>query len=172
MNKKWLLPLIGVGALVATVAGGSLVLAQETPTATPGATATPSETPLKKFSGKVAQILGIEQGKVESAMQQAKRELVDEKVAAKLQKLVEAGKLTQAQADEYLAWFKARPEGVEGLLGALKHHGRPHVRHHGPQGHMAPGMMAPNMTGPGMMGPDVQMHDPSLMPGGMQLHVQ
>lgn len=158
MQKKWLLPLIGVGAMLATVAGGSVVLAQ-TATETPSATETPAETPLKKFSSRVAEILGIEQSKVEDAMQQAGREMADEKVEQRLQRMVEAGRLTQEQADEYLAWFRERPQDIPGFLGmgGPGHHG-PRGHFHGPRGHM---------FGPGMKGGPTET--PSTTPANLQV---
>ena len=46
----------------------------------------------------------------------------DEALQARLDKLVEAGRITQEQADELKAWYDERPEGVPGLgFGFGKH---------------------------------------------------
>ena len=61
---------------------------------------------------RVAQILGISQGDIEDAFKQARGELRTEALDSKLQEYVAAGKITQAQADEYKAWTEARPDGI------------------------------------------------------------
>ena len=55
---------------------------------------------------RVAAILGIDQQKVEDAVAQAQSDMRDEA----LQKLVEQGRITQEQVDQYKAWLKARPD--------------------------------------------------------------
>jgi len=68
-----------------------------------------------KFAAKVATILGIEESKVQDAFTQAREELRSEALDEWLAKLVEDGKVTQAQADAYKSWLEAKPEGFEGL---------------------------------------------------------
>jgi hypothetical protein len=135
MQKRWLMGLIGVGALMGTVIGGSAVMAQgSTPgSGTPTATAEETQSPLQRFTSRVAEILGIEQQDLEDAVQQARREMVDQKVQARLDALVEAGRLTQEQADEYLQWFKDRPEDIPLFLGRGAHSGK-HGHRHGHPG--------------------------------------
>ena len=116
MTKRWMIGLISAGALIGTLVGGSVAMAQVAPTAT----ATPSATqtnPLSTFAGKVAKILGIDQAKVEAAMKQAQQQTVNEREKARLDALVAAGKMTQAQEDAYLAWLAARPADIQGLGG-------------------------------------------------------
>ncbi len=61
---------------------------------------------------RVAQILGIGQQDLENAFQQAQRELRSEALDNNLQRYVDSGKITQAQADEYKAWIEAKPDGI------------------------------------------------------------
>lgn len=156
MHKRWMIGIIGTGALFGTLIGGTAVMAQTvTPDAgAPGATVTAEEkqNPLQKLSSRVAEILGIDAAQVESAMQQARQELADERVQAKLQRLVEAGRLTQEQADEYLEWFEDRPEDVPGFLGmggmvgrGMQGHGHGRMHGHGGMGMVVPdgGTMTP-----------------------------
>jgi hypothetical protein len=74
---------------------------------------------------RVAEILGIEQDRVEDAFQQARRDIADETLQARLDKLVENEVITQEQADEYAEWFESRPEieGVDGPFGKHLMHG-------------------------------------------------
>jgi len=47
---------------------------------------------------------------LQAAVAQAQRELREEAMQNRLQNLVEQGEITQAQADEYLEWWQARPD--------------------------------------------------------------
>jgi len=74
---------------------------------------------------RVAEILGIERSALDDAFQQAHQEAAEAALAERLAALVEAGTITQAQADDITAWVDARPAvldelgGVHGY-GALK----------------------------------------------------
>ena len=96
-------------ALIATVvlAGsiGGIVIAQ----AAEG-TVTGNATQPKPILSRVAEILGIDQGKLEAAFKQAQNEAQNEALKNRLQALVNAGKITQAQADEYLKWSQSKPD--------------------------------------------------------------
>ena len=62
---------------------------------------------------RVAQILGIDQQKLEDAFKQAmteKREQFKEESEQKLQDMVNQGKITQEQLDEFNAWLSAKPD--------------------------------------------------------------
>ena len=62
---------------------------------------------------RVAQILGIDQQKLEDAFNQAmseQREQLKETMEQKIQNMVKDGKLTQQQLDEFNTWMKAKPE--------------------------------------------------------------
>ena len=52
---------------------------------------------------------------VDDAIKQAREELRDEAIPKKLDALVEKGRLTQAQADEYLDWIQSKPEGIPAI---------------------------------------------------------
>ena len=55
---------------------------------------------------RVAEILGIEEEKVNDAFNQARKEMFE----SRLKEAVESGKLTQEDADEKLEWLKSNPE--------------------------------------------------------------
>ena len=79
-----------------------------------------------KLATKVAEILGLDTAVVDRAIKQAREELRDEAVQNKLNALVENGKLTQEQADEYLNWIQSKPEGIPAIgkqsFGKKGHH--------------------------------------------------
>jgi len=79
-----------------------------------------------KLAIKVAEILGLNAVEVDDAIKQARRELRDETVQNNLNALVEEGRLTQEQADEYLDWIQSKPEGISAIgkhsFGKRGHH--------------------------------------------------
>ena len=79
-----------------------------------------------KLAIKVAEILGLNAVEVDDAIKQARRELRDETVQNNLNALVEEGRLTQEQADEYLDWIQSKPEGIPAIgkqsFGKMGHH--------------------------------------------------
>ncbi len=104
MKRKWLaIPLV-TGLLAAGLTGASALAHNGD-----GEGNTPKET----WATKVAEILGIEDEQtVKDALQQATREVRLDRLEHRLSHMVEGGVLTQGQADEYLAWYEARPEGL------------------------------------------------------------
>ena len=113
-RKHWFITSLTVVVLVLGIGGGT-VLAQEG--------STNGDTPLKSFVSRVASILGLEEQQVQDAFQQAAKEIQDERVQRKLDLLVERGRLTQEQADEYKAWYDSRPEGLSPGFGSFGRHG-------------------------------------------------
>jgi hypothetical protein len=92
-----------------------------------------------KLAIKVAEILGLNAAEVDDAIKQARRELRDETVQNNLNALVEEGRLTQEQADEYLDWIQSKPEGISAIgkhsFGKRGHHRgwKGHGRFFGPR---------------------------------------
>ena len=58
------------------------------------------------FTSRVAEILGIEDARVEQAFKQAVSETRDSRMNNLLDRLVESGKITQEQADRKLEWME------------------------------------------------------------------
>ena len=79
-----------------------------------------------RLAAKVAEILGLDTAVVDGAIKQAREELRDEAIQKKLNALVEKGRLTQEQADEYLNWIQSKPEGIPAIgkqsFGKMGHH--------------------------------------------------
>jgi hypothetical protein len=78
----------------------------------PGGPGGPGDT---EMLTRVAQILSIDKQKLSDAFKQAGSELAQKRMDDMFAKWVTDGKLTQAQADQYKAWLKAKPEGVPGF---------------------------------------------------------
>ncbi len=122
-KKKWIIIAVAA-AVVILVVGiiGGVAYAQTT-------TPTPSGAPKTTLLARVAQILGIDQKKVEDAFAQAQKEQRDQAVTDRLNALVKQGKITQQQADDYKKWLDSRPNVPQGLDV------QPGLRM-GPKGHM------------------------------------
>ena len=109
-KKKWII-ITGVASaliLLAGIIGGAAYAQSSATTATDEAAKT-------TLMARVATILGIDQQKVEDAFAQAQKEMRDEALTSRLKNLLEAGEITQAQADQYQQWWQSRPEVPEGL---------------------------------------------------------
>jgi len=125
MSKKvkiFVSVLIAVALL--TVGGATAVLAQNdgaTPTQEPSTTASAATTNTTGLLARVAQILGISEETLTSAVKQARQEMRDEAFIKRLDKAVEKGRLTQEKADAIKAWWEQRPTVLDSgsLLPAL-----------------------------------------------------
>jgi hypothetical protein len=148
MKMKILLPVAATMVALAVFTGGA-VMAQENPEGT-GV--------VQSFASRVAAILGLNETDVQNAMEQARTEMHEEATRSRLDSMVEQGRLTQQQADQYYDWLQSRPEGVQGLGGRgfgleFGGHGQRHGRgmkgpggmygHHGEM----PGGTAPSRDG-------------------------
>ncbi len=80
---------------------------------------------------RVAAILGIDQATVESAFAQAQKEMRTEALDSYLKDLVDEGKITQEEADQYREWWNARPEALDKLGPGFGFGGRGGGRHGG-----------------------------------------
>ena len=98
MRKRWIIVSVVMAALAIAITGGAIMAQDE------------DEDGSKSFAGRVAEILGLEEDTVADAMKQAKEDMRDEAVKAKLDALVEDGKMTQEDADAYLEWLESRPD--------------------------------------------------------------
>jgi hypothetical protein len=90
---------------------------------------------------RVAAILGIDQQKLEDAFAQAQSEMQDEALDSWLKSLVDEGKITQEQADQYKQWWQSRPD-MPAEIGLPGNGGFPGMRGFG--GGIPPGPPAAN----------------------------
>ena len=137
--KKRVFLIVGVltGLLALGIAGGA-VIAQEA-TTTDEETAEDKSAFFDDFVARVAEILDEDEDTVRDAIETAREETKEawqekweaayrEKLEEKLDASVEADKITQDEADEYLTWHDDRPDGVAVGRGFGKHKG---MGHHG-----------------------------------------
>jgi hypothetical protein len=101
-NKKFLV-ISAIVAVVLIIGIAGVALAQ---------TNDSSITQGKSFAARVAVILGIDQQKVEDAFTQAQKDVINEAMDARLKALVDSGKITQEQADQYQQWWQSRPNDI------------------------------------------------------------
>ena len=105
--------------------------------------------PLQGLASRIAAILGLDEQQVQDALDQARTEMKNEAMQSKLASLVEQGRLTQEQADEYARWYESRPPSIGPGLGGRKfgHHGRGFGRRFGGQRSWGPAPDAQTPTG-------------------------
>ena len=126
MRRKWLI-IPALTALVLTGAIAGTAFAQgESDDDSPS---------VSRFVEILAEKLGIDEDQVQTAVEEAKAELQAERKAAweqqlrdKLAAMVEDGKITQDQADEYLDWRLNPPELAQGRSGKKFAFGKGHHR--------------------------------------------
>jgi hypothetical protein len=107
MKKRWfLVPAIAVMLAIGVITAGA-ALAQGTNTGDPA---------ISDLVSRIARILNLEEARVQDAVDQALRETRDESVRNKLNELVEQGRITQEQADEYFTWYQSRPDDLPGFM--------------------------------------------------------
>ena len=68
----------------------------------------------KTLLSRVAMALGIEQKTLEGAFVQAQRQIQNEAVDNRLKGLIDQGKITRQQADNYMRWWLSRPDSLPG----------------------------------------------------------
>lgn len=124
-SKKFLFSaLLAVVLLGGTI--GGIALAQEG-----------DDTTTVSLIARVAEKLGIDEDTLEQAIDEAQQEMQGEAMSSRLEALVEEGVLTQEEADEYGAWWQAKPDafgkfglggrdvfgGLHGMRGRITFHG-------------------------------------------------
>ena len=108
MKRKWLMIPLVTGILAAGLTGATVLAHNED-----GDKVSPKDA----VAAKVAEILGIDEQSVKDALAEATQAVHSERIQHRLDHMVEAGRLTQEQADEYFSWYEARPEGLSQRFG-------------------------------------------------------
>ncbi|MBI4187855.1 MAG: hypothetical protein HY529_01475 [Chloroflexi bacterium] len=125
MSKK-VKVLISVLAVVVllTLGGAATVMAQEKPVTAPSQIVksidSSGDNKTAGLLARVAEILGIPEDKLVSAFKQAQQERREEALFKALDKAVEKGKLTEAEAKAIKDWWQQKPAFLTpGLLGRI-----------------------------------------------------
>ena len=74
-----------------------------------------------EYIDRVAEILGVSSEDLQSAMQQARSEAAEARLAERLTQAVEDEVLTQEEADAIQAWFDGKPDALESLTREQSH---------------------------------------------------
>ena len=115
-KRKWLLPVILSLVLIGGVTGGIVAAANNSSDDTTAGDQTQATDRYQALLDKACAIyegktgVAIDSEQLKAAMEQAQSELQDEALQNWLQDLVDKGKITQEEADEYLEWWQSRPE--------------------------------------------------------------
>ena len=108
MRKRTIAILVAAGLLALGLTVG-VVMAQDGGNGVSGTSASASTT---TFADRVATILGLESDVVQAAFTTARRQQEDESYKSRLDRMVEAGRLTQDEADARYTWFEGRPDSM------------------------------------------------------------
>ena len=102
MRKRWVfLGLLAV--IVAIGAIGGTVMAQETEGDDDGAESR------QDVIARVAEDLDIDEDELRTAFDEARAEIRDEQIEARIDKLVDAGRITSDEGEELKTWYDDRP---------------------------------------------------------------
>jgi hypothetical protein len=110
---------------------GGVVLAADdtapaaTATTTPPAVTTSSDALLDKIIAIYQEKTGalLDKDALQASIEQARKEMRLADIQARLERMVAAGKLTQEEADQVLAWYQAMPDVLNGKCFSLGGHG-------------------------------------------------
>jgi uncharacterized membrane protein len=128
-KRKWFIPVVVVTVLlIGGVTGGLVVAANNSSSNTTAGNQTQATDQYQALLDRVCAIyeentgVAIDSGQLKDALEQARSEMRDEALQNWLQNLVDKGKITQEEADQYLTWWQSRPD-IELPLPGLGGHG-------------------------------------------------
>ena len=121
-HKKLIIGAVLVGVLLFASLGGIALAQDDEDNSQPG---TLWGSLWDKVSAIYEQKTGdtLDQEALQEAINQARSEFQTEAMKNRLDALVEQGKINQQQADDYLEWQQAKPEGMSFELGGHCRHG-------------------------------------------------
>ena len=111
MKKYMKVGLIALAAITALSFGFTAIASAQS---TEGGV-TGNEGPGQMFVGKIADILGLEEGQVSDAVQQAHQEMREECQHQRLQNALDEGLITDAEAEQIQEWWDGRPDAMQQL---------------------------------------------------------
>lgn len=154
-KRRWFIPVIVVSVLlISGIVGGVLVAGSDSPSTTDDRN--PITDRYQALLDRACAIyeestgVAIDSGQLKDALDQAQGELQEEALETRIQKLVDEGKITQEEADNYLAWWQSRPDievPLPGLGGPSHGGGMMQARGFGPLGGPCPGLNASGEAG-------------------------
>lgn len=126
-RRKWLIPVVLLPILlIGGIAGGVVAAADDSSSNTGNQSQTTDryQALLDRACAIYEEKTGvaIDSEQLKDALEQAQKEMQDEALQSRLQKLVDEGKITQEEADQYLQRWQSRPD-IELPLPGLGGHG-------------------------------------------------
>jgi hypothetical protein len=121
-KRKWFIPVVVASVLlIGGITGGMIAAADNSSSSTvaQNQTADRYQALLDRACAIYQENTGvtIDSGQLKDALDQAQGELQQEALESRLQNLVDEGKITQEQADQYLQWWQSRPDIAAPLPG-------------------------------------------------------
>ena len=113
-KRKWFIPVVLSIVLIGGIAGGVMVAADDS-SSNVDQQSQPSDR-YRALLDRACTIyeekmgVAIDSEQLKDALDQAQGELRDEALVSRLQNLVEDGKMTQEEANQYLEWWQSRPD--------------------------------------------------------------
>jgi hypothetical protein len=113
-KRKWFIPVVLSIVLIGGIAGGVMVAADDS-SSNVDQQSQPSDR-YRALLDRACTIyeekmgVAIDSEQLKDALDQAQGELRDEALVNRLQNLVEDGKMTQEEANQYLEWWQSRPD--------------------------------------------------------------
>jgi uncharacterized membrane protein len=127
-KRKWFIPVVMVSVLLIGGITGGVVAANNSSSNTAAGNQTQATDRYQALLDKACAIyegktgVAIDSGQLKDALEQARSEMQNEALQSWLQDLVDNGKITQEEADQYLEWWQSRPD-IELPLPGLGGHG-------------------------------------------------
>jgi hypothetical protein len=122
-KRKWFIPVVLSILLIGGITGGVVAAANNGSSNTTAGNETQATDQYQALLDRVCAIyeektgVAIDSGQLKDALEQAQSEMQDEALKSWLQNLVDKGKITQEEADQYLEWWQSRPDIGLPLLG-------------------------------------------------------
>ena len=111
MKKYMKVGLIALAAVTALSFGFTALASADSAEGEVSATVEPGQI----FTGKLADILGLDEGQVSDAVQQARQDMMQEFQAQRLQNAIDEGLITEEEAGQIQDWWDSRPEAMQQL---------------------------------------------------------
>lgn len=128
-KRKWFIPVVVVSVLlIGGITGGVVAAVNNSSSNTTAGNQTQAADRYQALLDRACAIyeettgVALDSEQLKEALTQARSEMQDEALQNRLQDLVDNGKITQGEADQYLQWWQSRPD-VELPLPGLGGHG-------------------------------------------------
>jgi hypothetical protein len=116
-KRKWFIPVVVASVLlIGGITGGVVASANNSSSNTTAGNQTQAADRYQALLDRVCAIyeektgVALDSGQLKDALEQARSEMQGEALQNWLQNLVDNGKITQEEADQYLEWWQSRPD--------------------------------------------------------------